>query len=304
MNENNLIRCMTALVTEPWLITPAMHKTLCDIVTAHVNSPDKQHALAATMPQNPSPRQFEVAGDSVAVIPVSGVIGRKFSSTLYSSGVTSVDVLARLVDMAANDEEVNGILMVYDSPGGTVQGVAEAAASIKRASDIKPVIAYADGQMASAAYWLASQSSAIYAWKEAVVGSIGVYSAFLDQSRAYEMAGVKPIVFKSGTEKAMGYPGTSLTEKQIADIQAQVDEIGARFRETVRTGRAKNISDETMQGQSFTAQQGLENGLIDSIAKLIEYDENGILVPGCALHAAGYKARLTKQQSEKKGKTL
>ena len=141
MNEHTLVRCMTALITQDWLLTPAMHKTLCDIVTAHVVNSQTQHALASAMPQNPSPREFAVSGDNVAVIPVQGVIGRKFSSALYSSGVTSVDVLARLVDLAAGDEEINAILMVHDSPGGTVQGVPECAKAIARARASKPVFA-------------------------------------------------------------------------------------------------------------------------------------------------------------------
>lgn len=266
MNENNLIRCMTALACEPWLITPVMHKTLCDIVTAHVNTPQNQHALAQSMPQNPSPRQFSVMGDNVAVIPVDGVIGRKFSSSLYSSGVTSVDVLARLVDLAASDNEINAIVMVYDSPGGAVQGVAECAMAVKRANGIKPVFAYADGQMCSAAYWIASQSSAIYAWNESSIGSIGAYSAFLDQTRAFEMAGLKPEIFKSGDHKGMGMPGTSLTEDQKAMIQKTVDEIGVRFRQAVTDGRGRAIDAVVMQGQSFSADECMANGLIDSIS--------------------------------------
>jgi signal peptide peptidase SppA len=288
MNEHSLVRVMTALVMEPWLLTPSMHKTLCDIVTAHVINPQQQHALASAMPQNPSPRQFAVRGDQVAIIPVDGVIGRKFSSSLYSSGVTSVDVLARLVDMAAADEEVNAILMVYDSPGGTVQGVAECGNAITRARASKPVLAYADGQMCSAAYWLASQSSTIYAWDESAIGSIGVYSAFLDRSREMEMAGIKPVIFKSGDHKAMGFPGTSLTDKEREMIQARVDEIGAKFRATVNSGRARAIADDVMQGQSFTAAESLANGLIDTVSDF-----------GTALSDAGKLGRMEKQ---KKGK--
>lgn len=287
MQENNLIRCMSALVCEPWLITPVMHKQLCDIVSAHIMRPTEQHAIAAQMPVNPSPRAFAVAGDNVAVIPVDGVIGRKFSSTLYSSGVTSVDVLARLVDMAANDEEINAIMLVFDSPGGSVQGVAEAGMAVKRASETKPVIAYADGQMASAAYWIGSQASAIYSWDESSIGSIGVYSAFLDQSRAYEMAGLKPEIFKSGEHKGMGMPGTSLTPDQKAMIQKSVDEIGVKFRATVQAGRARSIADDVMQGQSFSAAESMANGLIDSISDF-----------AVALADAG---RLGRKQKEKKG---
>jgi signal peptide peptidase SppA len=278
---------MSALAFEPWLITPIMHRKLCDIVEAHILHPNEQHAVASQMPVNPSPRAFTVAGDNVAVIPIDGVIGRKFSSSLYSSGVTSVDVLARLVDMAATDEEVNAIMLVFDSPGGSVQGVAEASAAVKRAMSIKPVIAYADGQMCSAAYWFGSQASAIYSWDESSIGSIGVYSAFLDQSRAFEMAGVKPEIFKSGEHKGMGMPGTSLTTDQKAMIQASVDEIGVKFRATVQAGRKRPIDDEDMQGQSFSAQEAMGNGLIDSISTF-----------AVALADAG---RLGRKQKEKKG---
>jgi hypothetical protein len=43
---------MTALVCDPWLITPPMHKTLTEIVMAHTEGGDKtmrQHAAAAGM---------------------------------------------------------------------------------------------------------------------------------------------------------------------------------------------------------------------------------------------------------------
>lgn len=267
MNDGKLVRCMTALVCEPWLITPAMHKTLCEIVQAHIHTPDAQHAAALNLGQNAPARKYQVAGNNVAVIPVDGVIGRKFSSALYSSGVTSVDVLTGLINDAAADSAINGILLVFDSPGGGVQGVSEASDAVKAASAKKRVIAYADGQMCSAAYWIASNSNAIYSWNESSVGSIGVYSAYLDESRKYDMAGVRVDVFKSGEHKGMGMPGTSLTDEQKAMIQTRVDQIGQQFRATVREGRG-NIPDAIMQGQSFTAKEAKKNGLIDSIATI------------------------------------
>ncbi len=41
---------------------------------------------------------------------------------------------------------------------------------------------------ASAAYWVASQADAVYASRQAVVGSIGVRMAMYDMSKAYEQA--------------------------------------------------------------------------------------------------------------------
>jgi len=264
MNEHTLLRCMTALLMDPWLLTPAMHAVLCDIVMAHMTRPEAQHLKAATFGKRPAPREYGMTGDGVAMIPVDGVIGRKFSSSLYSSGVTSVDVLSKLLREAGEDAQVKSVLLVMDSPGGHVSGVPEAARAVADLNARKPVIAYADGLMCSAAYWIASQAAAVYAWDEAVVGSIGVYSSFLDTSRQAENQGAITEIFKSGKYKAMGHPGTSLTDEERAMIQKRVDEIGVQFRATVRSGRqGKQIAEATMQGQSFTVAEAVNNGLID-----------------------------------------
>jgi signal peptide peptidase SppA len=260
---------MTALMMEPWLLTPAMHNTLCEIVMAHMTNADAQHVKAASFGKKSAPREYGMVGDGVAVIPVDGVIGRKFSSSLYSSGVTSVDVLARLLRDSGDDPQVKSVLMLMDSPGGSVQGVPEAGYAVKALTEKKPVIAYADGLMCSAAYWIASQANAIYSWNESTIGSIGVYSAHLDTSRKAENEGAVVEMFKSGKFKGMGYPGTSLTDEERAMIQKRVDEIGVQFRSTVRAGRdPRQISDDTMQGQSFTAAESIQNGLIDGICSM------------------------------------
>lgn len=269
----NLIRVMTALVSDIWLLPPAVHKTLTDIVRAHAFGGDDeaaQHAIAARMPANPQKRMFEVAGNT-AVIPIEGIIGRKYSNALYSSGVTSIDVLDRMLSAAEDDDEVDSALLIFDSPGGYSMGVAEVAAHIGRLNEKKPVISYADGLMDSAAYWLASQSYAIYAMPSADIGSIGAYMALLDISRNMELQGLKMEVFKSGRFKAMGLEGTSLTDEQRVMLQAHVDKTAAKFKAMVRAGRAgQKISDDVMQGQSFDTDAALANGLIDSVSTLDE----------------------------------
>lgn len=282
-NECKLIRVLTALCCEPWLLTPQMHKTLTDIARSHAfGGPTEtaQHALASAMPANPAPSKFSLvdvfeldsAGKptssrmgTVAVVPILDVIGRKFSSALYSSGVTSIDVFQRLVKTAAEDPAVDAIVLSIDSPGGVAMGTPEAAESVHRAQTIKPVIAFADGLMDSAAYWIASQANAIYAMPSADVGSIGAYLAVLDYSRAAEMDGIRVELFRSGKHKGMGYPGTSLTDEQRAMLQASVMDIAGKFKAAVRSGRGRMISDDVMQGQSFSVEEAMRNGLIDSV---------------------------------------
>jgi len=269
-SSGRLVRVLSALYCETWLIRPEMHKTLSDIAVAHSEGgalEDAQHKLASAMKKNPKAKEYGMAG-STAVVPVEGVIGRKFSNTLRSSGVVSVDVFERLIRVAADDDDVSSIVLSFDSPGGIAMGVPEAAAAVAYANTIKPVIAYADGLMDSAAYWLATNASAIYATESAKVGSIGVYLALLDQSRAAEMAGLKVEMIKSGKYKGMGYPGTSLTEPQREMLQSKVDKLGDKFRSAVRRGRARDISDDVMQGQSFSVEDALANGLIDGVSDM------------------------------------
>jgi ClpP class serine protease len=83
--------------------------------------------------------------------------------------------------------------------------------------------------MASAAYWIGVTADAIFAEPSAEIGSIGVYSAFLDESRAFEMEGLKTELFKTGKYKGMGMPGLPLTEDQRALIQAEVDRVNKQF---------------------------------------------------------------------------
>lgn len=266
-NEHGrLMRVMTALQTELWLLPPAMHRTLCDIAAAHAAGGEaeaRQHMAAAGM-SAPAAREYVMYGD-VAVIPVEGVIGRKFSSSLHSSGVTSIDVLDRLVSSAAGDPRVSALVLSIDSPGGLARGVPEAAKTIAATNLSKPVVAYIDGQACSAAYWLASQCAAIYSTESGSAGSVGVYSAILDVSGAYAAAGVRVDMFKSGVFKGMGQPGTSLTTEQRELIQRSVDTLAAQFKATVRAGRARDIEDDVLEGQSFDAEEAIENGLVDSI---------------------------------------
>lgn len=281
----NLTRVITALYCQPWLITAAMHGKLCEIAAAHVTGAAHAAGGCATKGQSeqhgPTPAvdglewwQTVSCGvvvsngvtfdDGVAVFAVSGVIGRKFSGLLNSSGVTSVDVLSRMIRAAADDDRVTGILLDIDSPGGTVTGVPEAAGVVAYAATKKPVVAFSDGMMCSAAYWLAVPADAIFAAPSADVGSIGVYSAVLDQSRAFEIAGLKTELFKTGKYKGMGVPGTPLTDDQRAWLQADVDKVFQWFRGAVTSNRGA-VPDEAMQGQTMFAYEAKENGLIDAV---------------------------------------
>ena len=258
-----LMRVMSAVYLEPWLIRPEMHSQISRIVQAHV---DGTAHVEGIMDLVESDKPEYCVMDGVAIIPVKGVIGQGVSQIEKSSGMCDVNDVEDMLDLAMADESISAIMLDIDSPGGTVSGTPELASKISAIRETKPVISYANGMEASAAYWIGSQATASFASESATVGSIGVYLPILDSSRAMEMQGLKMELFKAGKFKGAGVQGTSLSDDQKAMFQSRVDHIHGMFKASVRDGRGRNIADEDMEGQDFIGSQAVDNGLVDGIA--------------------------------------
>ena len=101
-------------------------------------------------------KAFKVENGSIAVIEIRGAM-TKFGSSMSESGSTIQ--ARRAIRAAANDETVGQILLIIDSPGGTVAGTKELADDVAAANKIKPVTVQVEDMAASAAYWAASAAS-------------------------------------------------------------------------------------------------------------------------------------------------
>lgn len=206
----------------------------------------------------------------VGIVPLRGVVGKSLAPIDKMTGAVDLDDFYNDLDEMENDEEVEVIIVDISSPGGTVTGVEEAAARLARSS--KPTVAFTDTEAASAAYWIGSAADRFVATPSATVGSIGVYMAIPDLSEAYRQAGVEMQVIKAGKLKGAGIEGTKLSDEQKADLQAQVNELHADFKASVR-GKRKMVKDEDMEGQVFSgkvaARKGLVTGLASSLRDLV-----------------------------------
>jgi signal peptide peptidase SppA len=165
--------------------------------------------------------------------------------------------------MAESRDDVKAVLLDIDSPGGMVTGTPELADQIEACD--KPVFAWSDGLMASAAYWLGVSADQVYTSSTAEVGSIGVYLPWRDSSKMMEDRGIKTEVFRAGKFKGMGYPGTSLNDEQRALLQAEVDDIYDLFASHVQRNRLGRVNKETMQGQTFRGKNAIKHSLIDGV---------------------------------------
>lgn len=218
-------------------------------------------------------RPLSMGGNSgtVAVIPIHGMITHRGSIFSFFMGGTSTEGLTQQVREAANDPNVSAIVLDIDSPGGDVDGVDELAAEIYAARKMKPITAVANCLCASAAYYLASQASEVYASPSSLTGSVGVYTVHEDDSEMLDQVGIKLTVIKFGENKAEGNPYEPLSASARAHLQEMIDAAGEQFEKAVARGRGlkqEEVHKKFGQGRVFGADKAVRLGMADKVGTL------------------------------------
>jgi signal peptide peptidase SppA len=205
---------------------------------------------------------------TVATVQLAGPLMKAVGS--MQSGTSTVQA-RRDLRQAAADPDVSAILLMVDSPGGTVAGTQDLAADVAAAAAKKPVWAFIDDLGASAAYWVASQATKVFANAgTAWVGSIGTLLVVYDVSGAAEEAGVKALVFGTGPLKGVATPGTVVTDDQQAYFKALVEDTQRSFDAAVAGGRGMTPDQlaAVKTGGAFLASDALRLNLIDGIQSI------------------------------------
>ena len=212
--------------------------------------------------------------NGVATLAVYGVITKREMFSWWSSGV-SCDEIRASITAALNDTRVKSIVLDVDSPGGSVDGVADLSEFIFDARGRKPITAYANGQMASAAYFIASAADKIITSQDASVGSIGVYSILCDYSEYLKTLGINEEMIKAGKFKGLGHPDFPITPDTRKLAQEEVDAHYQNFVAAVARNRGMTIEDATKvaDGRHHVGAAAVKLGLADEVGTI--EDANG-----------------------------
>lgn len=201
--------------------------------------------------------------EGFALIPIFGVMGRHLDlMEIICGGGFDLLWLERQIQLVEARADIHTVIFHFNTPGGMVAGAPEAASQILGLGLSKRTVAWCDNQACSAGYYLAAACGEIYAQPSADVGSISTILALVDQSRAWEMEGLKMEIFTDGNLKATGYPGTVLTDEQRAFLEARRDAVGAGFKRFVAS-RRPGVPAEAMEGGWYSGQAALDLGLVD-----------------------------------------
>ncbi|MBP8000282.1 MAG: signal peptide peptidase SppA [Chloroflexi bacterium] len=206
-------------------------------------------------------------GDAVAIIRVEGTItsgeADEFVDGTAVSGVVISDLRA-----AEADPTIKAIVLLVDSPGGTVTGSKEIYEVIKEIN--KPIVVSMGALAASGGYYISAPANYILARSDTWTGSIGVISQVITAEELLNEVGVDVVIITSGENKSIGSPFREMTPEQIAIFQALVDESFAEFVQVIVEGRglSESVVRELADGRIYSGRQAVTNGLVDALGTL------------------------------------
>lgn len=191
-----------------------------------------------------------------------------------------MDVTKTLEDIekAKEDKNIKGILFVVDSPGGSVAPSVELAYAIKELKEIKPVVVYASGVIASGSYYASIWGNKIIANPGSMVGSIGVIMQGINTKELMDKIGISTQTVKAGKYKESGTPTRKWFDYEEKQLQDVINDTYNMFISDVASARNLDVKNHTIfaDAKIFTSKQAKEVGLVDEVATL-SYAQNTLI---------------------------
>ncbi|MEZ5814034.1 MAG: S49 family peptidase [Alphaproteobacteria bacterium] len=251
------MRVWNKAADEPWAITSSALTTILDIA-ARQNAPPE--AVAAKLGRELQNSYRLEMRDGIAVLPVVGPLFRYANLFTQVSGASSYELLAKDFTQAVENPDVKAIVLNIDSPGGEVNGCAEFADMIHEARGVKPIVAYASGDAASGAYWIAAAADEIVVSKTSALGSIGVVGVY----RGNKGEDAVEVVSSQSPYKRLDPD----TDDGRARLQKRIDAMAGVFVDAVAKYRgvaSSHVQNHYGSGDVFIGDAAVKQGLADRI---------------------------------------
>lgn len=260
--------------------------------------------------------RFSERVGNVGIIYVNGILSKRpmISRRIGREGSPTLSEIQEEVNVLSTTAGIDTLVGRFDTPGGSFDGMKEAADAIFDARDRVRTIAFCRDMCCSGGMWLASQMQEIVTNQSAWLGSIGTFTVLRDSSEAAKQAGVEYIIVSSGGLKGKGTPGTEIDNELKEEIQGLVLEAQSIFNESLmRTGR-KALSDlpdgeSFMEARVFSAANAVEIGIVDRIQPFdqmmaeLTQPKPAIIVPGSEANVGADKDKPEVKTPEKTPET-
>lgn len=206
----------------------------------------------------------DIRDENIAVVVAAGDI----LNGTQPAGAVGGESTAVLLRTALSDESVKGVVLRVDSPGGSVfasEVIAQEIRALQAAG--KPVVASMGSIAASGGYWISAVSDKIVASPATITGSIGVVGMFPTYQRTLQAVGVATDGVGTTPWAGQLRPDREMSDAMKQIFQLMINDTYDDFITGVAEVRSmeKEAVDQVAQGQVWTGQDALENGLIDQL---------------------------------------
>ena len=220
--------------------------------------------------------------NKIAVLNLEGAIVASYENKFFSREANASNLLKSLY-IASEDDDIKGVIININSPGGTVAMSQNIYNQIMKIRKKKPVVAVLDDVCASGGYYIASATDRIIAQDGSLTGSIGVIFSYMDvHSLLQKKLSVNPVVVKSGKFKDMGSPVREVTQEELELFQSIVDDSYEQFVTAITKGRIDRTDTykvakteltvsqlkENADGRVFTGKRAKEIGFVDELGDI------------------------------------
>ncbi|MGA9638487.1 signal peptide peptidase SppA [Flavobacterium sp.] len=210
--------------------------------------------------------EFTQTDNQIAVIYAQGEI---------QSGEGDVNTIGegsmkRSLQEARKDKKIKAIVLRIDSPGGNALTSDLIWREVELTKKVKPVIVSMGNYAASGGYYIACNANEIFAEKNTITGSIGVFGILPNFSQLTSKIGINIEQVKTH-ENAPNYsPFVPIDENFKAVTLEGVEHIYKTFVTHVAQGRKMTFAqvDSIAQGRVWTGSEAIKIGLVDKIGNL------------------------------------
>ncbi len=207
------------------------------------------------------------AGDKIALIEITATIMPPYT-----------EQAVKAIRQAKEDDNVKGVVLVIDSPGGLVADSHRIYHELQLLREKKPMAVSMQRIAASGGYYVAmgaGPKSVIYVEPTTWTGSIGVIIPRFDASGLAEKVGIQSDPLVTGPYKDALSPFRPMTPDETAIWKAIIDDSFDRFVKVIADNREK-LDDAKVRalatGQVYTADGALKLGMVDKVG----YKEDAI----------------------------
>lgn len=216
---------------------------------------------------NRSPCQF-----GIAVIDVDGVLLNRNYGGFGSMGENPLALFREKLNAARQDTRAQAVVLRINSPGGSVTATDIMRQELTRFRQQTglPVIACIMDTGTGGAYYLATACDAIIAHPTSLVGAVGVILNLYNMEDTLQQFNITPQSIRAGQRVDAGSPVRPITDEEQEMLRRIAEQFHQRFIDAVLEGRPGYLGrpEVDFDGQVFTAEQALRNGLIDQIGYL------------------------------------